>query len=98
MPERPKPKLIRSVSATNRRQAEQVVYGIHAVRPREVCATQFITADVTAAVTRYIMDCEGREQAQALYVVGTRQEASHISDDRRIYANGHGTASAWAPK
>jgi hypothetical protein len=35
--------------STGQRQATQVVYGVHAVKPREVCATQFVTAHVAVA-------------------------------------------------
>lgn len=27
----------------------RIIYGVHAVRPREVCATQFVTANFSAA-------------------------------------------------
>ncbi len=33
----------------NGQPVTRVVYGVHAVRPREICATQFITASLTAA-------------------------------------------------
>lgn len=91
---------------------EKILYGVHAVRARDICATQFVTgrlaaaekyakvmsADpgvLAAAVTRYVMETEGQHRAEALYVDGKRQEMPHISDNRRICANGHGPASAW---
>ena len=87
-------------------KVEKVVYGVHAVRAREICATQFISARLAAAekyarimstdpgvwvaaVTRYVMDAEGRRSSEALYVEGKRQEVAYVSDDRRICANGH---------
>lgn len=30
-------------------EPQQVVYGVHAVKPREVCATQFLTAHLSVA-------------------------------------------------
>ncbi|MDQ2707568.1 MAG: hypothetical protein M3Z25_08000 [Actinomycetota bacterium] len=94
----------------NAQSVAYVVYGVHAVRLREICATQFITANLTvaeqyagvmsndpgvlaAAVTRYVMDVEGQHRAAALYVEGVRQQVPHVSDDRRICANGHGSGS-----
>ncbi len=48
---------------------------------------------LAAAVTSYVMETEGRSRAAALYVDGERQQVPHISNDRRINANGHGSAS-----
>jgi hypothetical protein len=35
--------------STGQREAKQVVYGVHAVKPREVSATQFVTAHLSVA-------------------------------------------------
>lgn len=108
MAEKAKPK---ATSIEGGERTTYVVYGVHAVRPREICATQFITASLpaaekyaavmssdpgvlAAAVTRHVMDTEGQHRTEALYVDGTRQQVPHVSDDRRINANGHGSASA----
>ena len=96
-------------------KVEMVIYGVHAVRSREICATQFVTARLeaaekyarvmstdpgvlAAAITRYVMETEGLHSPAALYVQGKRQQVPHVSDDRRVNANGHGSASAWHPR
>lgn len=89
------------------------VYGVHAVRPREICATQYVTANLNdaetyaqdmsndeevlaAAVTSYAVGQLGLNKSVSLFVKGKRQQVPYISDDRRVYANGHGTASAYS--
>lgn len=96
-------------------KTEKILYGVHAVRARDICATQFVTGRVAAAekyakvmstdpgvlaaaVTRYVMETEGQHRAEALYVNGERQEMPYISNDRRVLANGHGSASVYAPR
>ncbi len=95
----------RATSNEGGERATHVVYGVHAVRPREICATQFVTVHsltaekyaevmsqdpgvLAAAVTRYVMDAEGQHRAETLYVDGVRQHVPHVSNDRRIHANG----------
>ncbi|WP_028920829.1 hypothetical protein [Pseudonocardia acaciae] len=43
---------------------------------------------LAGAVTRFTLDRPGERHPVALYVSGARQELAHVSDDRRIYANG----------
>ncbi|GAA5176209.1 hypothetical protein GCM10023321_84010 [Pseudonocardia eucalypti] len=43
---------------------------------------------LAAAVTRYVVDEQGRRTAVSLYVDGRKQEVGYISDDRRVWANG----------
>lgn len=91
------------------------MFGVHAVRPREICATQYLTTDqadaeryaqamsgdegvLAAAVTRYVVGALGHTRAAALFVDGVRQRVPYVSDDRRINANGHGSASAYAAR
>ena len=45
---------------------------------------------LAGAVTRFVLDTAGQRTAVALYVDGTRQCAPYVSDNRRVYANGHG--------
>jgi hypothetical protein len=44
---------------------------------------------LAGAVTQFVLDVPGRRTAVALYVAGERQQAPYVSDNRRIYANGH---------
>lgn len=44
-----------------------------------------------AAVTRYVVDQQGRRTAVALFVAGQRQDVPWISNDRRVLANGWNT-------
>lgn len=45
--------------------------------------------DVLAgAVTRYVLNSPGERTPVALFVAGQRQDVPHLSDDRRIAANG----------
>ncbi|GAA5175090.1 hypothetical protein GCM10023321_80390 [Pseudonocardia eucalypti] len=46
---------------------------------------------LAAAVTRYIVDEQGRRTAVVLYVDGKAQNVPWISNDRRVLANG------WSP-
>lgn len=59
----------------------------------EAYATQLSTDPgvIAAAVTRYMVDEQGRRTAIALYVDGKRQEVPWISNDRQVLANG------WSP-
>jgi hypothetical protein len=52
---------------------------------------------LAGAVTRLVVDAAGFRTAVALYVGGVRQQVPYVSDDRRIAANGHGTASKYVP-
>jgi len=53
---------------------------------------------LAGAVTRFVIDAPGIRTPVALYVAGDNQQVPHISDDRRVYANGHGPASRYAPR
>jgi hypothetical protein len=53
---------------------------------------------LAAAVTRFVLDQDGRRTPAAMFVKGERQQVPHISDDRRVNANGHGSASRYAPR
>lgn len=46
---------------------------------------------LAGAVTRFRVDSPGERKALAMYVSGTRQQVPHLSDDRRIAANGYVT-------
>lgn len=52
---------------------------------------------LAGAVTRFVVDGIGVRTAVALYVRGQRQDAPYVSDDRRVLANGHGSASVYSP-
>ncbi|WP_169747875.1 hypothetical protein [Pseudonocardia acaciae] len=43
---------------------------------------------LAAAVTRFTLNTPGERHPAALYVDGVRQRLPHISDDRRVLANG----------
>jgi hypothetical protein len=51
---------------------------------------------LAAAVTGYRVDKPGRRRAVALSVRDRRQRAPYVSDDRRIGANGRGSAYRYA--
>lgn len=44
---------------------------------------------LAAAVTWFALDSPGERRAVALFVQGKRQQVPHLSDDRRIGANGY---------
>ncbi|WP_156993719.1 hypothetical protein [Pseudonocardia acaciae] len=44
---------------------------------------------LAGAVTRFRVNSPGERKALAMYVSGTRQQVPHLSDDRRIAANGY---------
>lgn len=46
---------------------------------------------IAAAVTRFVVDEHGRRTAISLFVRGKKQQVGHISDDRKVLANG------WSP-
>lgn len=46
---------------------------------------------LAAAVTRFVVDEQGRRTAMSLFVGGKRQEVPWISNDRQVLANG------WSP-
>jgi hypothetical protein len=81
------------------------VYGVHTVRPDEICCTEIIWSAkdkaetyakdlstdpgvLAGAVTRYVLNSPGERTPVALFVAGQRQDVPHLSDDRRIAANG----------
>lgn len=43
---------------------------------------------LAGAVTRYVLDSLGERKPIALFVKGERQKVPHLSDDRRVAANG----------
>jgi hypothetical protein len=48
---------------------------------------------LAAGATRYMLNTPGHRAPIALFVRGERQAVPYISDDQRIFANGHGRAS-----
>lgn len=44
---------------------------------------------LAGAVTRFTLDSPGERHPESLFVKGERQEVGHISDDRKVAANGY---------
>lgn len=66
------------------RQSEAEAYAAQLSRDPGVLA---------GAVTRFVLDTIGHTTPVALYVSGVRQQAPHVSDDRRIQAHGPSPAA-----
>jgi hypothetical protein len=78
--------------------ATQFVTADWSVAEAHACVLSKDPGVLAAAVTRFVLDEQGRRTAVALFVAGVRQQVPHVSDDRRVLANGHGTRSNWAPR
>ena len=44
---------------------------------------------LAGAVTRFVLNSPGERRPVTLFVQGKRQRVAHLSDDRRVAANGH---------
>ncbi|WP_156994249.1 hypothetical protein [Pseudonocardia acaciae] len=52
---------------------------------------------IAGAVTRFVLNSPGERKPVALFVHGMRQQVPHLSDDRRIAANGWTTHTSPRP-
>lgn len=69
--------------------ATEVIWTAQSDAEKWACELSTDPGVLAGAVTWLVLNSPGERHPVALYVRGKRQQVPHLSDDRRIGANGH---------